>query len=135
MTYKLDFELLGLPPTTNGSHGHWRVAAAERKRWRTASATIAKLRRPTKPLERIRLVLTRFSSSKPDRDNLAISFKPIVDGLRDGGVIVDDTDEVIVSCAYQWIKSSPKQGKIRIEVEEIQQGGMDESASGGLGES
>lgn len=119
MTYKLDFELPGLPPTTNGSHGHWRVAAGKRKKWRTASALVSRLRRPLKPLERVALILTRFSSVKPDRDNLAISFKPVVDGLKDGGVIVDDTDEVIVTCKYQWEKTSPKTGRVRVQLEEV----------------
>ncbi len=119
LVYKLDFEISGLPPTTNGSHGHWAIAAAQRRQWRAASASISRTRRPDKPLERVSMTLTRFSGSKPDRDNLAISFKPIIDGLRDGGIIVDDTDEIIVNLKYQWEKIGPRKGKVRIEVVEI----------------
>lgn len=119
MSYMLDFRLKGLPPTTNGSHGHWRVAAKKRKKWRDAVKLIASLRRPPAPLLRVKITLTRFSSSQPDYDNLVISFKSVVDGLKDAGVISDDKDKVVVQRDYRWEKSSPRQGQIRIQVEEL----------------
>jgi Holliday junction resolvase RusA-like endonuclease len=134
MSYRLDFELPGLPPTTNGSHGTWWAASTKRKMWRRAASQVSWIRRPKEPLESVALVLTRFSSSRPDRDNLAISFKPVVDGLKDGGIISDDTDEVIVRCDYKWVKESPKKGRIRIEVTEIQ-GGENGTEGGGPSES
>lgn len=66
-----------------------------------------------------KLICTRFSSSKPDRDNLAISFKSCVDGLVDARILVDDSDEIIVECSYLHEKVPNKQGKIRIEIIEI----------------
>lgn len=118
MIYKLDFYLPGLPPTTNGSHGHWRAAAAKRKEWRQASCFVASGNRPPEPLRNAKLTLTRFSSNRPDFDNLTISFKSVVDGLKDAKVIHDDKDSVIIERVYQWEKAPPKKGKIRIQVED-----------------
>lgn len=117
--YRLDFDLIGLPKTTNGAHGHWRAAAAERKKWRDAVTLVAKFRRPPKPLSKARLELTRFSSSKADFDNLVISFKSCVDGLKDAGVISDDKDAVIVDRKYLWEKAPKGKGRVRIVVEEV----------------
>jgi len=119
VTYLLSFELPGLPKTTNGSHGKWQAAAAERKKWRTAVKLIAKSRSPAAPLSKAALKLTRFSSVQPDHDNLAISFKSVVDGLRDAGVILDDRNAVVVSREYVWEKAPAKQGRIRVEVREV----------------
>jgi Holliday junction resolvase RusA-like endonuclease len=119
VTYRLVIDLDGLPKTTNGSHGHWRTAAAERKKWRNAVALIAKMRRPPAPLRAAYVELVRFSSSQPDEDNLMISFKSCVDGLKDGKVLVDDKRDVILRRLCRWEKAKPGEGKIRIIVEEI----------------
>jgi Holliday junction resolvase RusA-like endonuclease len=117
--YRLELELIGLPKTVNGPHGSWQRAAAERKKWRSLveQATLGK--RPSKPLDTARITLTRLSSNEPDYDNLAASFKSVVDGLRDAGIIVDDKKKNIGACIYLWEKTSPKNGKIRVLVEEI----------------
>ena len=117
--YKLKFNLPGLPKTANGSHGHWRTAAAERKKWRSAVSSSAFYFRPPAPLARARITLTRLSSSKPDFDNLVISFKPIVDGLKDAKIILDDSDSVVLERCYLWEKAKPKSGGVRVFVEEI----------------
>jgi hypothetical protein len=119
VSFKLLIEIPGLPKTTNGSHGHWAVAAAERKKWRTAVKTIAYMRRPDKPLVKVRLTLTRCSSGKTDHDNRVISFKGVVDGLKDAKIILDDTDAVIVERHYPQEKAPRGKGSIRIFVEEI----------------
>jgi Holliday junction resolvase RusA-like endonuclease len=119
MTFRLELEIVGLPKTTNGAHGHWRAAAAERKKWREAVMMIAKFRRPPKPLEKVRLELTRYSSSKADFDNLVISFKSCIDGLKDAGVISDDKDSVIVDRKYLWEQAPRGKGKIKIVVEQV----------------
>jgi Holliday junction resolvase RusA-like endonuclease len=119
MPFRLIFELDGLPKTTNGAHGCWQAAAKERKKWRQAVCLVAYFRRPEKPLEKVRVTCTRFSSSKPDYDNLAISFKSVIDGLVDGKIISDDKSAVIVERKYLHEKASPKKGKIRVEVEEV----------------
>ena len=39
---EIAFDVLGLPPGLNGTHGHWRTAAGERKKWRELGAWHAK---------------------------------------------------------------------------------------------
>ena len=117
--YKLFFELPGLPKTTNGSHGNWRAAAAERRKWRKASTSRAYPYKPSSPLLKCRLTLTRCSTTKPDIDNLAISFKGVVDGLKDAMIIHDDTDKVVIERYYLHEKAPRNKGKICILIEEI----------------
>lgn len=118
--YRVELVLFGLPKTTNGSHGHWFAAAAERKKWRKkVQQSLLGEKKPDAPLSRAKVTCIRFSSSRPDYDNLSISFKSCVDGLRDAGILVDDKDSVVVERAYLWEKTAPKQGRIKIIVEEI----------------
>lgn len=53
-----------------------------------------------------------------DHDNLVSGFKPIIDGLVRCGVLADDKWENIGFPVYHWEKSSPKDGKIIVLVEE-----------------
>lgn len=131
MTYRFEFELDGLPPTTNGSHGSWQKAAANKRLWRTRTKLRTFMERPKEPLTKCRITATRFSSVEPDDDNLAISFKSVIDGLKDAGVIQDDKTSVVIERKYLWEISSPRKGKIRVLVEEIKQGGEDELHTGG----
>ena len=119
MSLKFEIEIPGLPRTTNGSHGHWRAAAAERKKWRTAICLLASRERPSVPLKKAKITCIRYSSSEPDFDNLVISFKSCLDGLRDAGVIADDKKRNIGATTYLWQKAPARQGKIKIIVEEI----------------
>jgi Holliday junction resolvase RusA-like endonuclease len=116
--YKLTIELPALPKTTNGSHGHWSVIAAERKKWRRLVVFAVGIKRPAKPLMQAKATFTRFSSNEPDDDNLSISFKSVRDGLVDAGVIADDKNRILTA-TYRWEKAPPKKGKITIEVEEV----------------
>ncbi len=114
--FALKFELPGLPRTTNGSHGHWRVKAAHSKTWKQKVFTACWHLRPLWPLKAARIVLTRVSSVEPDYDNLVISFKPVIDGLRQAGVIADDKMSVIGAPTYAWRKCKPGLGHVVIEV-------------------
>lgn len=71
------------------------------------------------PLERARLTLTRYSSVAPDFDGLVSSFKHIIDGLIDAGVIVGDSMKVIGAPTYLWEKTSPAKGRVKVIVEEV----------------
>lgn len=121
MRYRLEFELQGLPKTTNGPHGSWRAAANERKKWRNLVIIATSGKRPRSPLAKAKITLTRFSSACPDQDNLTISFKSVVDGLKDAGVIVDDKMTNVIR-EHRWELSKPRQGKIRVMVEELEGG-------------
>lgn len=113
-SYKIEFEIDGLPRTTNGSHGHWRVKHAHTLAWQKRVFDKAFPLRPSEPLTSARITLTRLSSNEPDFDNLAISFKPVIDGLRRAGVIADDKQSVIGRPEYAWEKTSPRKGRIRV---------------------
>lgn len=122
--YVLEFELKGLPTTTNGSHGHWATKAKAKRKWIDAVMKyVAKEKaHPPEPLAKAKLTLTRCSSSECDFDNLVISFKPVTDGLVRAGVLTDDKPSVIGQSKYLWEKAKAGQGKIRVKVEEEQFG-------------
>lgn len=120
--YQGSFELKYLPKIiSNGSKGSWRAAWAEAKRCHLYVAdaiTIHRLR-PATPLEKAKLILTRYSSSEPDSDNLYSSFKHIVDGLVKAHVLINDKPSNVGIPEIYWVKCKPKQGKIRIEIYEL----------------
>ena len=114
--YRLEFELAGLPPTEN-SHKHWAVAGRARKEWRQRTKLRVFMQRPAAPLESCKITCTRFSAVEPDRDNLARTFKSVVDGLVDAGIIKDDNPSIVKEFNCRWEKAPPKEGKIRVLVE------------------
>lgn len=75
--------------------------------------------RPLKPLEKARLICTRFSSHPSDFGNRVDSFKAVIDGLVAAKVLIDDNDSVIVDQTFPWIKAGTKDGHISITVEEL----------------
>ncbi len=115
--YMIEINLEGLPRTANGSHGHWRVKAQRTKALKQRVFAKAWPLRPAVPLSRARITLTRISSVEPDYDNLVISFKPVLDGLRQAGIISDDKMSVIGRPDYLWQKCAPKAGSIHVRVE------------------
>ena len=119
MNYVLSFELAGLPSTANSHKAHWAIAGAERKKWRLAAKMRTFMQRPPTPLEKCKITCTRFSSSEPDFDNLTQSFKSVIDGLKDAGIIKDDKASVVVKREYLWEKCGRGQGKIKVMVEAV----------------
>jgi Holliday junction resolvase RusA-like endonuclease len=120
MGYRLEFDLPGLPKSPNELLGkHWRVRSRHANQWKTAVNMITAGRRPLKPLTFARLMMVRCSSVEPDDDNLRSSFKPIVDGLVNSGIISDDSSAVIGSPVVLWEKEAPRKGRIRVLVEEL----------------
>lgn len=118
--YTLEINIPHLPKLPNTLLGaHWRVRSGHARKWKQMVALFTGFNKPTKPLSRAALTLTRNSSRRPDFDGLAGSFKPIIDGLVVCGVLVDDTHEVIGTPNYQWKKSAPKKGCVEILVEEL----------------
>jgi hypothetical protein len=118
MSYRLEFELLGLPKTTNsGGRAHWSVKAKEAKKWINLVWIHCRPRMPPTPLTLARLTLTRFSSQEPDFDGLVSSFKHVIDGLTACGVIASDKMSCIGQPIYKWEKIGLRKGKIRVTVE------------------
>ncbi len=117
--YRLEFILFGLPKMANRTRGqHFRVYMKHRDEWaqKVHGSIAGKL--PEEPLKRARIELTRFSSIEPDFDGLVSSFKAILDALR-GRVILDDRPSCIGSPLCKWEKTAPKQGRIKVIVEEV----------------
>jgi hypothetical protein len=120
MSYVLEFELVGLPKMANQLlRGHWIVKHRHAAKWKLAVARATHGKRPSEPLAKARLTLTRVSSSEPDTDGLISGFKNVVDGLVECGVLVNDKPSNIGVPDYRWEKGRPGHGKIRVKVEEI----------------
>lgn len=119
--YRLEFRIDGLPKViTNGSQGSWKASHFHKKKWKRAVAFAVRYKEPESPLKAAKVECVRHSSVKPDRDNLAASFKACVDGLVDAGVLEDDSDEIIKEMNYRWEKAKPGKGFIMIVVEEVE---------------
>lgn len=112
-------KVLGLPKPMNATMGaFWRARHANSKKWRRITADTTLLHgRPRRPLSKAKLTLARYSSVCPDFDGLVSSFKPVIDGLVDAGIIAGDKMDVIGAPTYQWFKAPPKEGYITIIVE------------------
>lgn len=120
--YALRIVLPGLPKTTNGSHGHWRVRHSHTKAWKAKVFAACWPKAPPEPLERAAIRFTRVSASEPDYDNLVISFKACMDGLRQARIIVDDKRANVGRPEYFWAKGKRGCGRIEIEVNELTKG-------------
>lgn len=121
MSYRLVFEIPGLPRMSNasGRSRSWRATHNAARRWKHEVILVTRSHRPPAPLERARLTLTRFSSVEPDADGLVIGFKPVIDGLVKAGILVNDRMSNIGMPTYRWAKALPGKGKIQVVVEEI----------------
>ncbi len=75
--------------------------------------------KPPRPLSLCAIYCTRFSSMECDYDNLTISFKSVIDGLKDAGVIVDDKSSCVKERKYFWEKAKRGQGRINVVVLEL----------------
>jgi hypothetical protein len=121
MSYRLEFEIHGLPRTTNGNVSiHWRAKHKESRIWKTRVESQVILNgRPPEPLLKAKLHLERHSSSEPDFDGLVSSFKFVIDALIDARVLIDDRMTNIGQPAYSWVMVPRNKGKIKIIIEEI----------------
>jgi hypothetical protein len=116
----LIFEIPGLPKLPNQfNRGGWKPRYGALKTWRKRVVKYAFAFRPIKPLEKARVTLTRYSSVEPDYDGLVGAMKPILDGLVDAGIIIDDKMSVIGQPIYRWEKCGRGQGKVRVVVESV----------------
>ena len=116
----IEFEIDNLPKLPNRLLGaHWRVRSSHARMYATLVWAATCKQRPREPWKTVRLILERHSSMEPDFDGLCGSFKHVIDGLVKCGIIEDDKPRNILGAEYRWIKASPKRGKIRVQVFEI----------------
>lgn len=124
----IQFEINDLPQLPNKNmYSHWRTRHREAQKWKKLSSdhawqAIGLLSgRPVLPLKKAKLTLIRCTSKKPDEDGLTFSFKHVVDGLVQGGILMDDSPSVIGKPKTLWQKAKPRQGKIIVKVESLEE--------------
>jgi len=98
---------------------NWKKLRREAAIFKSQIGLVTSGKRPPKPLMKAKVTLTRFSSIRPDHDGLVSSFKHILDGLVEAGILHDDNYDTIGVPTYLWDKAPPGKGKIRVEVVEV----------------
>lgn len=91
-------EIPRVPPSPNNLLGaHWRHRAKNSELWRTEIAVAVHQAggKPYRPWPRARVTIHRRSRGQLDPDNLVASMKPVIDGLRYAGVLLDDSPKHI----------------------------------------
>lgn len=97
----------------NGSHGHWRAQAEDRKRQRQIVRwTLAPHAKPPLPVV---VTLTRIGVRDLDTDNLAAAFKSIRDEVA-AWLGCGDSPRDPVTWVYEQERGKPKEYAIRIEI-------------------
>lgn len=115
--YALEIELEGLPHLQSGTWGHWATRRKHDAGWKERIGWEAR-RLGGKPLlTDAHIDCIRFSAVEPDYDNLVASFKPLVDGLVEAGILVNDSPSRLTR-TYAWCNASRSKGRIRICVKE-----------------
>lgn len=115
--YKLKFTIQELPLTINRmGNMHWAKRAKYVKDWHMKVRLAIGQNVPKLPLQKAKLTLTRHSDREPDFDNLAHSFKCVIDGLTNAGIILDDKPSIIGSPTFRWKKAKRNEGFISVEV-------------------
>lgn len=118
--YFIEIEIEGLPKTINEiGRKHWAVKKKEVDKWHQLVAMHTLGKRPMKPLKHAKVTMIRHSSKEPDFDNLASSFKAVMDGLIKAGVIENDRQANIGQPSYRWEKAPHGAGHIWVRVEEL----------------
>lgn len=118
----LIFEIEGLPKIAANANGNWRGRFGEAKKWKRLVHNAVVLNRlvPATPITKAKLICTRFAfGKKPDFENLAHSFKHIIDGLVEANVLIDDNQEIIGQPEYKHEPAKGRQGKVRIEIYDL----------------
>jgi Holliday junction resolvase RusA-like endonuclease len=119
MRYKTQFFVEMLPHLPNVLNKmHWAQKGRYVKDVHQLVGAALAGKKPREPLKKAVLTLARYSSVRPDNDNLTASFKPVIDALIVCGVIEDDNPRVLEQTVYLWEFAKPKSGKIFVRVEE-----------------
>jgi Holliday junction resolvase RusA-like endonuclease len=127
--YKLDITIPKLPKRINQGHGsHWTKRYAESKMWMRLVGAHVRFQIPDEPLQKASVKIIRASSVCPDFDGLVYSGKVLIDALKKLNIIKDDSMKVIGQPIYEWAKAKPKQGYVRIMVEEITESSSEQQA-------
>ena len=127
MRRSLEVRVPGHPPGGNALHRmqHWQVRKV-RDEWRQAAFILALDARPGEwaPLDRASVaVYWRFRvRRKRDLDNLVAGLKPLLDGLVDAGVLVDDSSDHLISLGPLAVEVGARQDETVLVVTEERHG-------------
>lgn len=126
----LEIYVDGIPAASNETRRrHWSAVAGEAARWR-GTAKIAGLEaRERAPFATPLLYASieyvfRLDASRGDLDNLAYSAKPVLDGLRDAGLFVDDSVSKLPLLVVRWERALRRGIVIRIRPYAVDQIGL-----------
>jgi len=118
--YFLEFEFLTKPPSLNQLLS---------KGWKFRHFTFLKIKqeilnkvsghKPTSPLKKFQISITRHAIRTLDFDNFVASAKPILDSLVMAGIIHNDTWDLINHLSVDQIKVKKNQEKTIVKVEEV----------------
>jgi len=84
--------------TSNNERGHWAKRSDVKALLRHKAELLARAARLPKGLQRVHIVVHIDYPDRRKRDahNLMPTIKPIIDGLVDAGVLVDDSDTHLI---------------------------------------
>lgn len=108
----IEVKIPGIPPRPNATRRrHWHANADEARDWRMLAAGAgrrAMIGRADKiPIFRATVeyvfVLTRATG---DLDGLIAASKPLVDGLRDAGILRDDSVSALPEIRASWVRGT-----------------------------
>lgn len=120
-SFSLKFTLETMPITLNAVlGGKWRARYKNFKLIHNLIHYKVRLEKPAKPIQKAKVTIWRYSSGTLDRDNMFFTFKPIVDGLVEAGVIQDDGfDQVKELYPHQIKIKRTEKPRVEVLVEEI----------------
>lgn len=122
MSYLLDVTIPKLPDLqVAAAKGHWRTRYAQKKAWHklVSDMVLADHYVPDEPLSKAELECIRYSTREPDRDNLASSFKAIIDALVNLEILEDDRPSVVGSPTFRWERAKRGEGRVRVIVRAV----------------
>src|SRR5690554_3772809 len=109
-----------LPPMLNGDNGLKRMHWATYRKVRDAWTWLIRSKKPQKHSGRVEIAFIRYSTARPDWDNLYASFKVVGDALQAAGVIRGDSMDDIVSLDASWKRASKrKYQRTKIIIEDV----------------
>jgi Holliday junction resolvase RusA-like endonuclease len=109
----------GRPPGGNALHrmGHWAVRKS-REEWK--AKTVAVVTMDGDPIQHAHVGITWRckTNRRRDFDNLVSGIKPLLDGLVEAGVLVDDSTEHILTLGPFRVESGAERDETEITIEE-----------------
>lgn len=118
----LEFTIYGKLPTlndyTNSNRTHWGAGAAMKLN-ATRAAAIACKNVEIPDGKQLVLHYDWYVSTKHDLDNIAFGQKFVQDGMKQAGVIVDDSPKYITGFTHDFHKTDKGKDKVIIRIEPV----------------